>query len=364
MATRKSKAGKEKDKKAVAKELFEALDFFEQERGIPTEYMIEKIKAGITSALKHYEIFIDVNREENIFDVYILKVVVEEVRDANREILLDEAVLIDPKYHVGDVIRTRLDTREVSRIAAQTAKHVIRQGIREVERGQVMDEMRSKHQELVTATIERIDQRSGTAYIKLGSFEVALPKSEQIEGEELYEGKVLKIFVVNIKDGDKDHAPNAVISRTHPSLVKKLLEAEVPEIADGTVEIKAVSREAGSRTKIAVFSNNPEVDAVGSCIGKNKSRINSIVDELGEEKIDVIAYSENPIEFISNALQPAKVVSVEMDEENPKACRVRVPDSQLSLAIGHKGQNARLAARLTGFKIDIRPESGYYGEEV
>ena len=366
MAGRSSKSTKA-SQKAMGKEFFEALEMFEQERGIPMSYMIEKITAAITAAVKNSNggndnVTVKVDAETSTFEVYLNKLVVEEVNDPNREMLLEEARLHSKRAVVGETVGIRLDTREFGRIAAMTAKHVIRQGIREMERGQASAEMHSREQELITTTIERIDERTGTAYVKVGKSDVPMPKNEQIEGEELHEGDMVKVFVVDIKD-DSERGARATVSRTHPGLVKRMFETEVPEIYDGTVEIKAVAREAGSRTKLAVYSHDENVDPVGACIGLNRSRVHGIVQELGGEKIDIIKWSESPEEFISNALSPAKVISVELDGENSRVCRVRVPDAQLSLAIGHKGQNARLAARLTGFKIDIRPESGYYGEE-
>ena len=364
MAASRGKSAKAGEK-AVAKEFFEALELFEIERGIPKEYMIERIAAAITAAVKNSnnndDVVVRIDPEEQIFEVFLNKVVVEEVTNPGKEILLEDAQRIDKKIGIGDTIGIKQATREFGRIAAQTAKHVIRQGIREVERNQVANEMRSRAQELVTATVTRIDERTGALMVKLGKVEVPMPKNEQVEGEVYYEGDTIKVYVVDIRDGDR--GTRVTVSRTHPGLVKRLFETEVPEIFDGVVEIRAVAREAGSRTKLAVSSTDPNVDPVGACIGLRRARVNGIVDELGGEKIDIIKYSEDPVEFISNALAPANVVSVEIDEENARACRVRVPESQLSLAIGHKGQNARLAARLTGFKIDIRPESGYYGEE-
>ena len=252
------------------------------------------------------------------------------------------------------------DTKEFGRIAAQTARNIIRQGIRDGERGQVMQEFQSRHQELVSALVERIDPRSGAATLRIGKAEAVLPKSEQVGDEELKEGDHVKVYVVDVKETEK--GPRAVISRTHPDLVKRLFETEVPEIYDGTVEIKSVSREAGSRTKLAVYSRDPDVDAVGACIGPRGARVGSVVNELGGEKIDIVEYSDDPCKFIASALSPADVLGVEVDPDGQRSCRVTVPDNQLSLAIGNKGQNARLAAKLTGWKIDIRPESGFYGE--
>jgi len=366
MAGRSSKSTKV-SQKAMGKEFFEALELLEKERNIPVSYMIEKITAAIKAAVKNSNggndnVTVKADPETASFEVYLNKTVVDEVVDPNREITLEQAQLIRKRAAVGEVIGIRLDTREFGRIAATTAKHVIRQGIRDIERGQASAEMHSREQELVTTTVERIDERTGAAYVKIGKSYVPMPKNEQIEGEELHEGDMIKVFVVDIKD-EAERGVRATVSRTHPGLVKRMFETEVPEIYDGTIEIKAVAREAGSRTKLAVFSHDENVDPVGACIGVDRSRVQSIVKELGNEKIDIIKWSEVPTEFISNALSPAKVISVEIDEENSRVCRVRVPDAQLSLAIGHKGQNARLAARLTGYKIDIRPESGYYGED-
>lgn len=347
-------------------DFFEALTLFERERGIPAEYMIEKISNAIIIAVKkshggNDDIIVNIDPEKNVFDVIIRKMVVEEVADPNREILLEEAHKHNKKATVGDAVQIRLETKEFGRIAAQTAKHVIRQGIREVERGQALVEFQSKHQELVTAVVERVDEKTGAATLVIGNkAEAILTKNEQVGNEDIHEGDHIKVYVVDVKDSEK--GPKAIISRTHPGLVKRLFETEVPEIYDGIVEIKAVSREAGSRTKIAVWSKDENVDPVGACIGPRGSRVGAIVDELGGEKIDIVKFSENPAEFISGALSPADVLSVEIDDSNAKSCHVTVPDGQLSLAIGNKGQNARLAAKLTGWKIDIKPESGFYGE--
>ena len=224
----------------------------------------------------------------------------------------------------------------------------------------MMQEFQSKHQELVSALVERIDPRTGAATLMIGKAEAMLPKSEQVGGEQLKEGDYVKVYVVDVRETEK--GPRAMISRTHPDLVKRLFENEVPEIYDGVVEIKAVSREAGSRTKLAVLSHNPDVDAVGACIGARGARVSNIVSELGGEKIDIVEYSDDIAKFIASALSPADVLSVEPAEDGSRSCRVTVPDNQLSLAIGNKGQNARLAAKLTGWKIDIKPESGFYGE--
>lgn len=259
---------------------------------------------------------------------------------------------------MGKTIDIPLKTKEFGRIIAQNAKHVIRQGIREAERGKQLAEFQSKNQELVTAKVNRIDPVTGSATVEIGKTIAVLPKMEQIPGEVITEGESLKIFVVDVKDSGK--GPKIMISRTHPGLVRRLFETEVPEIYDGTIEIKSVSREAGSRTKIAVYSKDDEIDPIGACIGPKGQRVSNIVDALGGEKIDIVKYSDDVAEFVSAALAPASVCSVEILDEDARFCRATVPDDQLSLAIGNKGQNVRLAAKLTGWKIDIKPESGFY----
>ena len=360
-----AKAKKKEPEKQGNEELFLALDLLEKEKGIPAEYMLDKIKKAISTACKNNygneDVDIDVDREKGVFNVYLRKEIVEEVEDPNRQYLLDKAKQVDPTACVGRFVRIKLDTKQFGRVAAQTARNIIRQGIRDSERGQMMEEFQSKHQELVSGLVERIDPRTGAISLRLGKAEAVLPKNEQIGGENVKEGDYIKVYVVDVRETEK--GPKAIISRTHPDLVKRMFETEVPEIYDGTVEIKAVSREAGSRTKLAVMSNDPAVDAVGACIGARGSRVSEIVDELGGEKIDIVEYSEEPKQFIAAALSPANVLSVELAEDGSRSCRVTVPDNQLSLAIGNKGQNARLAAKLTGWKIDIKPESGFYGEE-
>ena len=347
-------------------EFFEALKLLQKEKGIEGDYLLEKIHAAIVIAVKR-----DFGGKENInvvmdpatneFSVSLRKTVVDEVEDPDEQMLPEEAARYVKNPKVGDVVDIQLETKQFGRIAAQTAKHVIRQGIREAERGQQMQEFQRRNQELVTALVTGVDPKSGAATLEFGKAEAVLPKSEQIGEEELHEGDRIKVYVVDVREGEK--GPRALISRTHPGLVKRLFEMEVPEIFNGVVEIKAVSREAGSRTKLAVQAHDENVDAVGACIGPRGARVAGIVDELGGEKIDIVEYSDEPEKFIAAALSPAKVLSVEVDPDGAKSCRATVPDSQLSLAIGNKGQNARLAAKLTGWKIDIRPESGFYGEE-
>ncbi|HEX3037721.1 MAG TPA: transcription termination factor NusA, partial [Oscillospiraceae bacterium] len=344
-------------------EVFEALNLLEKERGIPVDFMLDKIKKAIVTACKNSygneDAVVNMDAVRGTFEVYLRKTAVEDVTDTGKEITLEKAREIDATAAIGDKVGIQLNTKEFGRIAAQTARNIIRQGIRDGERGQMMQEFQSKHQELVSALVERIDPRTGAATLRIGKAEAVLPKTEQVGDEVLTEGDHIKVYVVDVKETEK--GPRAMISRTHPDLVKRLFETEVPEIYDGTVEIKAVSREAGSRTKLAVLSHNADVDAVGACIGSRGARVTNIVNELGGEKIDIVEYSDDPTKFSASALSPADVISVVVAEDGAHSCRVTVPDSQLSLAIGNKGQNARLAAKLTGWKIDIKPESGFFG---
>ena len=350
------------------KELFEALRMFEKEKDIPMDYMLMQIEKAITIACKNYfdgneDVIFKADPEKNSFDVKLKKTVVDEVFDPSYEVSLEEAQKINKrkKFEIGDEIEVPLDPKKLGRIAISAARNVIRQGIRAGEKGQSLLEFQSKLGEIVTATVERIDPKSGIATIKIGKSEAMLPKSEQIGCENLKEGDHVKVYIADVKDNEK--GPHAIISRSHPGFVKRLFEQEVPEIFDSIVEIKSVSREAGSRTKMAVTSSNPDVDAIGACIGQKGARVNRIVAELGGEKIDIIEYSDEPEKYISAALSPATVTKVEIVDEEKKSCKATVPDGQLSLAIGNKGQNARLAAKLTGWKIDIRPQSGFYGED-
>ena len=349
-------------------EFFEALAMLEKERGLPADYLLEKIKNAIVIAVKKdYEVedenvSVVIEPEAGKFSVSLLKTVVEEVEDPATEISLEEAQQKKKSCKAGDEYAIPLKTKDFGRIAAQTAKHVIRQGLKEAERSQMYAEMQSKAHEIISAVVTNIDPVKGVVTLELGKGGVAtLPRNEQVAGEELRESQHVKVYVVDVMETDR--GPRMMISRTHPGLVKRMFEMEVPEIFDGTVEIKAISREAGARTKMAVWSKDENVDPVGACIGPRGQRVANIVEELGGEKIDIVRWSEDTAQFISAALSPATVVGVELLEGETKSCRVTVPDHQLSLAIGNKGQNARLCARLTGYNIDIRPESGYYGEE-
>lgn len=350
------------------KELFEALRMFEKEKDIPMDYMLQQIQKAIEIACKNYyggneNVVFKADPEKNSFDVKLVKTVVDEVFDPNFEVTLEEAQQINKrkKFAVGDEIEVPLDPKRLGRIAVSSARNVIRQGIRAGEKGQSLLEFQSKLGEIATATVERVDPVKGIATIRIGKSSAMLPKSEQVGCGTLREGDHVKVYIADVKDNER--GPHAIISRSHPGFVRRLFEQEVPEIYDGIVEIKSVSREAGSRTKMAVLSNNPDVDAIGACIGPKGARVNSIVDELGGEKIDIIEYSEEPEQYISAALSPATVLKVDITDAEKKSCKATVPDGQLSLAIGNKGQNARLAARLTGWRIDIRPESGFYGED-
>ncbi len=348
-------------------EFFEALKMLAKEKGIDVEYLLERIRAAIVVAVKkdfggdETNIIVTMNPETSEFSVVIRKEVVEEVENPDLQLTLDQALQYTKRARVGKTIDIKLEPKRFGRIAAQSAKHVIRQGIREAEKNQQVMEFQRRNQELVSVQVVRVDPRSGAATVQVGKGETVLPKSEQMESDVLTEGSHIKVYVVGVKETEK--GMRALVSRTHPGLVTRLFENEVPEIFDGTVEIKSVAREAGSRTKMAVLSHDENVDAVGACIGQRGIRVANIVEELAGEKIDIVEYSEDPATFISAALAPAKVLGVEMDPEGAKSCRVTVPDAQLSLAIGNKGQNARLAVKLTGWKIDIRPESGFYGED-
>lgn len=344
------------------KEIFAALTLLEKEKGIPVDFMINKISKSIVVACKsnysgNDDAIVKIDVDKQIFEVYLRKTVVEEVTDKGREISLNDARNIDPGVGIGEKVNVKLNTKDFGRIAAQTARNMIRQGIRDGEREQMLQEFQSHTQEIVTAQIDKIDDRNGSATLKIGKSTAVLPRNEQIPNEILKEGMNIKVFVVDVKSTER--GPKAVISRSHPDFVKRLFEKEVPEIYDGLIEIKSVSREAGSRTKIAVLSHSPEVDAIGSCIGARGIRVSTICSELNGEKIDIIEFSEDPIKYICSAISPAQVSNVEIIDNELKLCKVIVPDNQLSLAIGNKGQNVRLAARLTGWKIDINPLSEY-----
>lgn len=346
-------------------EFFEALRLMEEERGIPQQFIADKFaEAIVVAARKDYGgndiVSCIIDPEKKIFSIVARKTVVDEVEDSFTQISREDAAAIDPKSIEQGFVEIKLDPRKFGRVVAQNSKNNFRQGVREAEKGQTLAEFQSYNRELVTAVVQKIDPKTGNAILSIGHSDATLPKLEQVPDEVLSEGDHIKVYVVDVKETEK--GARIMLSRTHPGLVKRLFEAEVPEIFDGTVEIKSVSRQAGARTKIAVWAADPEIDAVGSCIGPKGARVNKIVEELAGEKIDIVRYSDNPVEFVSEALSPAKVASVEILSEEPKVCKASVPEAQLSLAIGNKGQNVRLAAKLTGWKIDIHPESGFFGE--
>lgn len=354
-------------------ELLEALTILEKEKNISKEVLMEAIEQSLIQACKNHfgkadNVHVTIDHETCEFSVYADKTVVEVVEDPVMEISLSNAKMMDSKYELGDIVQVPIQSKQFGRIATQNAKNVILQKIREEERKVLYDEYFQKEKDVVTGVVQRYMGKNVS--VNLGKVDAILSENEQVKGEVYKPTERIKVYVLEVKDSPK--GPKIMVSRTHPELVKRLFEAEVTEVKDGIVEIKSIAREAGSRTKIAVWSNDPDVDAVGACVGMNGARVNSIVNELKGEKIDIINWNENPALLIENALSPAKVVVVLADPEE-KTAKVVVPDYQLSLAIGKEGQNARLAARLTGFKIDIKSESqanaiegfyeGFYDED-
>jgi N utilization substance protein A len=345
-------------------EFFSAIADIEREKNIPQTYMFEKIEQALLAALKkEYPAStecarVTIDAAKKSVQMYLEKEVVEEVENPNTQYTLEDARKIMPDAEIGDSIIEQIDTTRFGRIAAQSAKQVIIQGIREAERNIVYDEYTSKEHEIITGIVTRADPRSGMVAIQIGTgsehTEAMLSPNERIPGEHLLDGDRIKVYVVEVRKTAR--GPQILISRTHPGLVKRLFELEVPEIYEGIVEIRSIAREPGNRTKIAVSSNDPDVEPIGACIGQKGSRVSAIVDELCGEKMDIVRYSDDPENYVASALAPADVVSVKVLEDG-KSCRVIVPDNQLSLAIGKEGQNVRLAARLTGFKIDIKSES-------
>ena len=338
-------------------ELLEALNILEQEKNISKETLLEAIENSLITACKNHfgkseNVKVNIDPETCEYHVFQEKKVVEKVEDPVEEISLVNAKMIDSKYELDDIVNVEVKSKEFGRIATQNAKNVILQKIREEERKVLFDEYYSKEKDIVTGIVQRYVGKNVS--INLGKVDAILTENEQVKGEVFQPTERLKVYILEVKSTSK--GPRVLVSRTHPELVKRLFESEVAEVKDGTVEIKAIAREAGSRTKIAVWSNDPDVDPVGACVGMNGARVNAIVNELRGEKIDIITWNENPAMLIENALSPAKVISVIADAEE-KAAKVVVPDYQLSLAIGKEGQNARLAARLTGFKIDIKSET-------
>ena len=336
-------------------EFFNALELLEKEKGIPAEYMIERVEAALISAFKREEggnsnVRVVLDPVKKDVRVYKQMDIVEEVEDETTQLTLEQAQKISKRYKLGGVAEIEMKPKNFRRLSAQTAKQVIIQGIREAERGMMIKEYESKREEIITATVQKIDPTTGNITLDTGTSFATLIKSEQIPGESFLPGDHIKVFVMEVRK--ESRGPLVNLSRTHPGMVKRLFELEVPEIQDGTVVIMSITREAGSRTKMAVMSRDPNVDPIGACIGNRGMRIAGIVDELRGEKIDIIKYSDDPCEFIREALSPAQVREVIIDGE--RSARVIVDSDQLSLAIGKEGQNARLAARLTGFKIDIK----------
>jgi transcription termination/antitermination protein NusA len=340
-------------------EFIEALDELEKDRGIDKDILIDTIEQALLTAYKKnfgsaQNVRVEIDREKGNVRVFSQRVVMEEseMYDTFLEISVEEAREISPNYEIGDIIESEVTPKDFGRIAAQTAKQVVVQRIREAEREIVYNEFIDKENEIVTGEVARVNK--GIVYVNLGRIEAIMTQNEQIPGEHYKAGQMIKVYILEVKKTNK--GPQIGVSRSHPGLVKRLFELEVPEIYDGIVQVKSIAREAGSRTKMAVKSVDPNVDPIGACVGQKGSRVKNIVDELGDEKIDIIKYSDNPTEYISASLSPSKVITVDVDEDN-KSAKVVVPDFQLSLAIGKEGQNARLAAKLTNWKIDIKSES-------
>ena len=338
------------------KEFFEALELLEREKGIPKEYMLEKVEAALVSAFKreiggstNVRIVLDPVKKD--MKVLQQKTVVEEVENPDEEISLEDAKALSRRNKIGSVVENKLDTKNFRRLSAQAAKQVILQAIREAERNNMVRAYEEKKDEIITALVDKVDPDNGTLVLETGEGRATLLKSEQLPGDHFTVGDHIKVLVTEVRAGES-RGPVVLLSRVHPGFVKRLFELEIPEIADGVVMIKGVSREAGSRSKIAVYSRDPNVDPIGACIGNRGMRINAIIEQLGGEKIDLIEYHEDPEKFVAAALAPAEVLATELEGE--RTCKVRVSPDQLSLAIGKEGQNAKLAAKLTGLKIDIK----------
>jgi transcription termination/antitermination protein NusA len=341
----------------VSTQLFDAIDNLAKEKGIDKEILLEALEAALISAYKKNfksatNVRVELNEETGKMRVFSRKTVVEEVEDTQQELSIDEAKEINPNYEVDDIVEVEVTPKNFGRIAAQAAKQVVTQRVREAERGVIYSEFADREEDVMTGIIQRKDPRF--VYVNLGKIEAKLAESEQMPTEEYNIHDRIKVFVTKVENTSK--GPQIYISRSHPGLLKRLFEMEVPEIYDGIVEIKSVAREAGDRSKISVYARDPEIDPVGSCVGQKGQRVQAIVNELKGEKIDIVEWSDDPTIYVSNALSPSKVIKVLVNEEE-KATKVIVPDYQLSLAIGKRGQNARLAAKLTGWKIDIKSES-------
>lgn len=341
----------------MSSDLLDALTALEQQKGISRDVLIEAIEAALVTAYKRnfnqaQNVRVDINLATGTMLVYSRKDVVEEVEDDRLQISLDDARAINPHYIVGDVVEEEVTPRNFGRIAAQTAKQVVTQRVREAERGLIYEEYVDREDDIVNGIVERLDARN--IYVGLGKVEAVLPVNEQIQNETYRPHDRIKVYITKVERTTR--GPQVFVSRTHPGLLRRLFEMEVPEIFEGIVEIKSIAREAGDRSKISVFAHNDEIDPVGSCVGAKGARVQTIVNELSGEKIDIVEWSEDPVVFVANALSPSKVLDVQVNEEE-KSTTVVVPDYQLSLAIGKRGQNARLAAKLTGWKIDIKSET-------
>ena len=367
MAPRKNAKKKaEAPKVDIGAEIFASLRELEKLKGIPVDYMVERLKQALTNAYRkdredHRDVPAEnvvVNLSEEGLTMHQIKTVVEEMDDVALQIPLDTARRYNPNLNIGDTVAIPVDIQKFGRIAAQTAKQVVIQGIREAERGMAYESYSSKAQELLTGTVLRIDPNTGDIFVRIGSgneiSDAVLRASEQIPGETYKEGELIRVYVLEVHKANR--GPLVHVSRTHPNLVRRLFELETPEIAEGQVEVRNIAREAGSRSKMAVRATMEGIDPVGACVGPRGGRVGAVVEELCGEKIDIVVWSEDPCEYVRAALSPATVISV-TPIPGQKACRVLVPDDQLSLAIGKEGQNARLAARLTGYKIDIKPAS-------
>jgi len=341
----------------LSSELFQALTMLSEEKGIDKETLLEALEAALISAYKKNfksasNVSVKFNEEEGTMKVFARKKVVDEVENEREEINLDEAREIDLSYEIGDIVEQEVTPTNFGRIAAQAAKQVVTQRVREAERDIIYEEYIDREEDVLTGIVERVDAHN--VFVNIGKVEAKLSRMDQIESEKYEVHDRIKVYVTKVTKTNK--GPQVSISRSHPGLLKRLFEMEVPEIYDGTVEIKSISREAGERSKISVYASNPEVDPVGSCVGPKGQRVQAVVNELNGEKIDIVKWSEDPVIYVSNALSPSEVIDVLVDEEE-RATTVIVPDDQLSLAIGKRGQNARLAAKLTGWKIDIKSES-------
>lgn len=348
----------------MSKAFIDAIEALEKEKDVSKDVIFEAIESALISAYKKnygtsQNVRVEIDKEDGEIDVFMQKDVVEEVEDDSVQISIEEAREIDPRYEVGDIVEYQVKPRDFGRIAAQTAKQVVVQRIREAERSMIYDEFINKQGEIVNGTVQRISHE--TIFVNMGKAEGILSAAERVPGERFQTNDRLKVYIMDVKKTTK--GPQVFLSRSHPSLVRKMFELEVPEIEDGIVEIKSIAREAGSRTKIAVHTDDENVDPIGACVGARGSRVQNIVDELFGEKIDITVWSEDPKDFISNVLSPATVEEVFLDDSEEKAATVVVPDHQLSLAIGKEGQNVRLAAKLCNWKIDIKSHSQYFSAE-